>query len=117
MPPNVFENVLITTGTRPSMPVSSTRPVPRVPERAGAVRVVAQQHRAVFLAHLDELSQRRAISVERVDAFHQDQRVVALLGLETALERLHRVVVEVANLRRLRGRTGGEKRAVEDASV
>ena len=31
MPPNVFENVVITTGTLPCRPVSSRMPVPRLP--------------------------------------------------------------------------------------
>ena len=88
-------------------------PAPRRAEHADAVRLVDHQPRAVALAELDDLGQRRDVALHREDAVDDDEDAAAVAGgaLEHPLELVHAVVAEGAQL------GAGEQAAVEDRGV
>ena len=88
MPPNVFENVddHDRHAALQARLLEDARAA--LAERAGAVRVVDDEHRVVALADLDELLEVRLVAVERVDALDEHERVLPLARLEDALEAL-----------------------------
>ena len=83
------------------------------PEHAGAVRLVDHQPRAVALAQLADLAQRRDVALHREDAVDDDQHAaaVAARALQGLLQFVQAVVPEGAQLR------AREHAAVEDRGV
>ena len=65
------------------------------------MRLVDHQARAVALAKLDDVYERRHVALHREDAVDDDEHAtpVALGALQSALELVHAVVPEGAHLR------------------
>ena len=91
-----FENVPIRRSTRSSTPSSSRGARAARAEHAGAVRLVDHQPRAVALAEVADLRQRRDVALHREDAVDDDEdaAAVARRALERLLELVEAVVAE-----------------------
>ena len=108
-----FENVPMRRSTRSSTPSSSAGARAARAEHAGAVRLVDHEPRAEALAEVADRRQRRDVALHREDAVDDDEDAAAVAGrlLERALELVHAVVAERAQLR------PREQAAVEDRGV
>ena len=108
-----FENVAIRRSTRSSTPSSSVGARAARAEDAERVRLVDHQARAVAVAELGDLGQRRHVALHREHAVDDHEHAAAVAGrlLERVLEAVDAVVAERAQL------GPGEDAAVEDRRV
>ena len=118
MPPNVLENVLMTTGTFPSKTVLLDDASAALAQCARAVRVVAHDGDVLVLStDVDKLLDLGLVAIERIDAFDHHQCVLPIALPQHPIECFGAVVIEETNLGRSHRRPGSQERAIEDAGV
>ena len=104
-----FENVPMRRSTRSSTPSSSAGARAARAEHAGRVGLVDHEPRAEALAQVADRRQRGDVALHREHAVDDDEDAAAVAGrlLERALELVHAVVAEGAQLR---ARRAGSRR-------